>query len=154
MNQQDYNKAVIAVTRMIVANNPGAVARALRQAGYPTQDRIPSGDMEAALLQIHAINPQKYYDTLKSVSWNYGNSNWTNEPKYRDEIIKLIGNGAQVAKGEWFQMLLGMLMPQAPKAGSITYTPPRGAGFYIGMGLVAVAIIGLIWYGINQLSKA
>lgn len=151
MTTNDYNKAVASVIKLIVANNAGKVAQGLRSAGYETKDFVPASELETALFQLHSANPNKFYEVLSGIQWNYGNNNWTNEPKYRDEIMKLVGeqSGSAVAKGSWWEILLTLLQPQAPPPQPLPVSQGRGAGFWIGMSAIAIGIVVVIIIGIK-----
>lgn len=147
MTTADYNKAVASAIKLIVANNGGKVAYALRSAGYETKDYVESPELEMALFQLHSVDPKKFYQLLSTVPWNSGNHNWTNEPKYRDEIMKLVGDasGSQVARGNWWDIFLTLLQPQVPPQVMQEYVSERGWQFWLGMTAI-VFLLGLIIY--------
>lgn len=159
MTIEEYNKSVASIIKLIVANNPGGVAKALRQAGYETKDYIPVSELESALFQLHSANSNQFYEVLKTVSWNYGNNNWTNEPQYRDQISMLVAdtattNGMDTQRGvaDWFKTALDYLQEQST---TITTTPGKlGMGFYIGLFLVVGGIFAIVYFGITSLKKA
>lgn len=111
---QDYNIAILAVIKMIVENNAGCVARKLKDAGYETKNFIPSAELESVLFQLHMANPTVFFWVMRHCDWNYGNNNWTNEPKYRDQIIAnvKIHTGAEVDKSNWWSTTINYLQKQ------------------------------------------
>ena len=160
MTIEEYNKSVASIIKLIVANNPGGVAKALRQAGYETKDYIPASELESALYQLHSANSNQFYEVLKTVSWNYGNNNWTNEPQYRDQISMLVadtattnGNAMATTRGvaDWFKTAVYYLQEQST---TIVTTPGKlGIGFYVGLFLVVGGIFAIVYFGIKELRK-
>lgn len=161
MTIEEYNKSVGSIIKLIVANNPGGVAKGLRQAGYETKDYIPASELESALYQLHSANSPQFYEVLKTVSWNQGNNNWTNEPQYREQITELIadttatnGNAMATTRGvaDWFKTALDYLQEQST---TVVTTPGKlGAGFYIGLFLVVGGIFAIVYFGIKELKKS
>lgn len=86
----DYNMAILSVIKMIVDNNPGCVARELQKNGYETKNFIPSPELESVLFKLYIIDKKLFFKVMKNCEWNYGINNWTNDVKYRDQIISAI----------------------------------------------------------------
>lgn len=139
MTSQDYNKAIAYIIPLIVKNNAGRVAIAFKEAGY-SKNYIPSGELEARLFQLHNINPQKFYEVMNTIPWNYGEVE-TNKPEIRDRIIEFTGTkDSREAKGDWWKNLLASLFSQPQQQqGPVAYTTNTGA--MIGLVVVAIGII-------------
>lgn len=162
MTRQEYNQAVISIVELITANNPGGVARALKSAGYNSSQYIAESDLKVALLQLHATNPEKFYEVLSQVEWNMGKNNWTNDPQYRDPIINSITSQAGVdvstERGGFWGTVVGVLgqifLPQV----QTPYTPPPEEktpwGVYIIAGLSLIAVIVVLYFGLKFLTPA
>lgn len=107
----DQNKAIALIIPLIVKNNAGKVALALRDAGY-SKDFIPAPDLEARLFQLYTANPDLFFSTMKSVPWNYGEVE-TNKPEIRDQLIQVVSQitGTEVSKETWWPELLDILNP-------------------------------------------
>lgn len=112
---KDYNIAILSIIKMIVANNGGCISRKLKQYGYESKNFIPAPELESALFQLQAINPKLFFQVMKNCDWNFGNNNWTNEPKYRDQIITAVQThtGVQVDKNNWWNTTISYLQKQA-----------------------------------------
>lgn len=115
MMTSDYNIAIVSVIKMIVDNNAGCVARKLREAGYETKDFIPASELESALFQLHTANSQLFFKVMTNCEWNHGNNNWTNNQKYRDQILSAVSKytGMQVDKSNWWQVTMDYLKQQS-----------------------------------------
>lgn len=113
--QQDYNIAVASIIKIIVANNAGCVARTLRQAGYPTMDKIPHSELEATLFTVHSVNKYLFYEIMKRCEWNMGNNNWTNDVTYRDQLMSAVQQhtGMAVDKNNWWNSAINFLESQS-----------------------------------------
>lgn len=100
----DYDMAILAVTKIIVANNAGCIAKKIKEAGYETKDRIPASELESALLQLHIANKGLYFDVMKNCTWNNGNSNWTNDEQVKEKLISAVEThtGKKVDKANWW----------------------------------------------------
>ena len=97
-------KYIIPLTNLIVRNNSGAVARALMELGYDKKF-IQNEELEKALLQLYMADPDKYFDVLISIPWNYGHTE-TNKD-IRDSILKSMNITDTIeTKGEWWKKLV------------------------------------------------
>lgn len=98
-------KYVIPITSLIVRNNGGAAARALMEQGYEKK-YIQNEELEKALLQLYLADPDKYFDLLISIPWNYGHTE-TNKPEIRDTILESMNlTDTTETKGEWWKALV------------------------------------------------
>lgn len=140
----DFGVAIASVIKLAVGNHPGCLARELQKKEYPNRNFIPEGELEAALSQLYITNKNMFWEILRACPWNYGNNNWTNEPKVREKLsasVTRAGGDATAKKGEFWQNLLSILQPQSTTQNpTITETKPNTTGI---IALVAVAI-GLI----------
>lgn len=111
----DYNIAILSVIKMIVDNNAGCVSRKLKAAGYETKSYIPASELEAALFQLHAANKKMFFNIMLDCEWNNGNNNWTNDKKYKDQILKAVTEytGKEVDKSNWWKTTMDYLMQQS-----------------------------------------
>lgn len=105
----DQNKAIALIIPLIVKNNAGKVALALRDAGY-SKDFIPVGELEAKMFQLYTANPDLFFEVMKDIPWNNGEQE-TNKPEIKDQLIQLVAaNSAnEVSKDNWWPELLDML---------------------------------------------
>lgn len=143
MTRAEYDRAVIGVVALIVKNNAGGVARALRDAGYTSKyDKIPESELEAELLKLHALDKNKFYAVMNNIPWNYGDTA-TNKPEIRDRIMGLVKmnnpnvNTDSTTKSDWWGGLLNLL--SGSSAGtqiSTTYSRNTTA-------IVALAVLGI-----------
>lgn len=136
---QDKNKAIALIIPLIVKNNAGKVAIALRDAGY-SKSFIPGPELEARLFQLYTANPDMFFEVIKTIPWNYGEAE-TNKPEIKDELIKLVSEGSdiEISKDNWWQQLIVMLSPvniEERQLPAIT----KNYGVVI---LLVVAIIGI-----------
>lgn len=144
----EINKAISLIIPLIVKNNAGKVALALRDAGY-SKDFIPAPDLEAKLFQLYIANPDLFFSTMKSIPWNPG-ENETNKPEIKERLIAIVSevSGREVAKDTWWPELLDYLNP-AMKTERVKdiisdySSPNRGLTFAVGF-LFVLAIIGII----------
>ncbi len=114
---EDQNKSVALIIPLIVTNNAGKVAIALRDAGY-AKKFIPPGELEAGLFQLYTANPDKFFEVMKTIPWNYGEKT-TNKPEIKDELIKLVVSNSrnadyEVDKETWWKELIALLSPGVP----------------------------------------
>lgn len=111
---QDQNKAVALIIPLIVKNNAGKVAIALRDSGY-SKSFIPGPELEARLFQLYTANPDKFFELMKTIPWNYGEKE-TNKPEIKDELIKLVTSNPnyEFSKETWWQELIAMLASLTP----------------------------------------
>lgn len=107
MNLQDYNRTIAMLVHLIVMNNAYGVAKALKEEGYDTKNFIPAPELEAALLQLHMVNRDKFFKVIKNINWNRGHVN-TNNPEVIDNMIKLTQNisGSAVDQTNWWPSLI------------------------------------------------
>lgn len=105
----DQNKAIALIIPLIVKNNAGKVALALRDAGY-SKDFIPVGDLEARMFQLYTANPDMFFEVMKDIPWNNGHAE-TNKPEIKDELIKLVAanSSSDISKDNWWPELLSQL---------------------------------------------
>lgn len=110
----DYNIAIVSVVKMIVDNNAGCVSRKLKEIGYETKKYIPATELEYALLQLHTANRDKFFEIMNKCEWNNGNSNWTNDSKYKSQIMSAVElyTGKTVDKTNWWKTTMNYLMSQ------------------------------------------
>jgi len=106
---QDKNKAVSLLIPLIVKNNAGKAAIALKDAGY-SQGYIPAAELEARLFQLYTANPKRFFEVIKEIPWNYGETE-TNKPEIKEELIKLVSEGSdiEISKDNWWKELINML---------------------------------------------
>lgn len=111
---QDQNMAIAAMIKLIAANNAGCVARKLREAGYPTGDKIPVSEIESNLFTIYTTNPNLFFDLMKKCDWNTGNMNWTNDPITKQQVINAIKQhtGNEVDEKTWWPTAINFLQIQ------------------------------------------
>lgn len=138
----DQNKAIALIIPLIVKNNAGRVALALRNSGY-SKKFIPPEDLEARMFQLYTANPDMFFEVMKTIPWNYGETE-TNKPEIKDQLIKLVvdNTGYEVSKDTWWPELIALLSRSVPVQEARLANPqPRnyGLGF-----LLVLAIIGLI----------
>lgn len=115
VSTSDYNLAILAVTKMIVENNAGCVSRKLKEIGYDkSKGYVPASDLESALLQLHAANRHKFFEVMKKCEWNFGNNNWTNDDKYRTQILNAVSKhtGRLVDKTNFWDITMNYLQTQ------------------------------------------
>lgn len=154
MTTEEYNQAIISVIELIVANNAGGTARVLKQAGYTTKDFIPESELKTALLQLHMSDRKKFFEVLHSIEWNHGNTNWTNDPKYRDRLINSLSKetGSPIAKGGFWSALLGLLgsavTPPPPPPPAEQKTP---WATYIIVALVGIGLITTLFFAFKNI---
>ena len=135
----DQNRAIALIIPLIVKNNAGKVAIALRDAGY-SKDFIPASDLEARLFQLYIANPTMFFEVMKTIPWNYGEAE-TNKPEIRDELINLVtsNTGYQVSKDNWWKILIALLGPAVPAQGRMAApVPSTFMGFSFGIGFLIV----------------
>lgn len=144
----ETNKAIALIIPLIVKNNAGKVALALRDAGY-SKDFIPAPDLEARLFQLYNANPDLFFSTLKSIPWNYGETE-TNRPEIKDQLIQVVSQitGTEVSKDTWWPELLDIVNP-AVQAEENTDAPThffaRKGNFSYAIALLFIlAVLGLI----------
>lgn len=155
----EYNKAVISIVELIVANNPASTARALKKIGYNIGNYVPEGELKTALLQLEKTNPEKFWNTLRDIEWNPGINNWTNDPKYQQPIMDALGQqtGSPVAKGGFWgtlldlgmQLFLGQPTPPQPP-------PPQQQipwGIFLITGFVITAVVLIVVFAIRFFKK-
>lgn len=154
MNIQDYNKAITLLIHLIVQNNAGAVARALKQHGYDdTKNYIPRPELEAALLQLYMADHYKFFELMRSISWNYGDTD-TNKPEVRDELIKLSGIDPETEtnKENWWQILIDLISKQ--ENGKDAYNQSndctKNTVIIVALTLVSIAIVVTVFYIIKR----
>lgn len=136
---QDQNKAIALIIPLIVKNNAGKVAIALRNAGY-SKDFIPAPDLEARMFQLYTANPDMFFEVMKDIPWNYGETE-TNKPEIKDELIKLVSSNPdyEFSKETWWQELVAMLTPAVPVQRELP-APAKNYGVVI---LLVAAIVGI-----------
>lgn len=112
---QDYNIAIVSVIKMIVENNAGCVARKLKEVGYETKSFIPAPELEVALFQLHNADAATFYKVMNNCEWNYGNTNWTNDNKYKEQIMSAVQThtGKKVDKHNWWDTMINYLKQQS-----------------------------------------
>lgn len=109
MTSQEYNRSVVMLVHLIVMNNAGMVARALRQIGYPVKDFLPAAELEAALLQLSMADRAKFFQMMKNIQWNTGHRA-TNQPEMINGLIKLASEGnASVNNTNWWPSMVTIL---------------------------------------------
>lgn len=137
----DKNKAIALIIPLIVKNNAGQVAIALRDAGY-SKDFIPETELEAKLFQLYTANPDMFFEVMKNIPWNYGQAE-TNKPEIRDELIKLVTDHSdkEISKDNWWPELIDLLA----KHDSIAYETKKCCQITFGIGfLLVIAIVGIL----------
>lgn len=162
MTREEYNQLVISVVELITANNAGGVARALKNAGYNSTDYISEPDLKVALLQLHATNPEKFYEVLQQVQWNFGKNNWTNDPQYRDPIVNSILREAPVdtsmEKGAFWGTILGILgtvlLPSTNPTPAPVSEQKTPWALYILVPLMIGAVILILVFGLKALTPS
>lgn len=155
----EYNKAVISIIELIVANNPAGTAQALKKAGYDIGNYVPAGELKTALLQLERTNPEKFWNMLRDIEWNPGINNWTNDPKYQQPIMEALSKqtGSPVAKGGFWgtlldlgvQLFLGQPTPPQPP-------PPQQQipwGIFLITVFIITAVIVIVFFAIKFLRK-
>ncbi len=60
----DYNLDIALIIPLIVKNNAGKTAIALREAGYEKKNFIEASELEAKLFQLHTANPVLLYKVI------------------------------------------------------------------------------------------
>lgn len=132
---QDQNKAIALIIPLIVKNNAGKVAIALKDAGY-SKDFIPDGELEARLFQLYISNPDNFFQIMKSIPWNPGQKD-TNLPEIKDELIKMViaNTDVQISKDNWWPELINLLQKESHEEGR--YMP---VSFRIGFLLILTGI--------------
>lgn len=141
---QDQNKAIALIIPLIVKNNAGKVAIALKNSGY-SKKYIPQAELEAKLFQFYIANPDGFFAMMKTIPWNYGEIE-TNKPEIRDELIKLVAAGTEneVSKDTWWQELIAILSEKAPDPAPAQRKAPSKSKKY-GMGiLLLLAFVGIV----------
>lgn len=144
----EQNKAIALIIPLIVKNNAGKVALALRDAGY-SKDFIPGPDLEARLFQLYTANPDLFFSTMKTIPWNYGETE-TNKPEVRDQLVQAVSQitGTEVSKETWWPELLDILNPvnQAERSSDTTthYSASTGNISYVIVILFILAALGII----------
>lgn len=141
MTLQDQNKAVTIIIHLIVLNNAGGVARALNKEGYESKDYIRAPELEKALLQLYIADSARFFEIMKTISWNYGHIE-TNKPEIKDELIKLVVSNTEheVSKDTWWQDLIALICSAIPvEKNERIQNKNYGIGF-----LLVLAFIGLI----------
>lgn len=156
MTRQEYNTTVASVIKLAVLNNAGSVSRALKKSGYPSKDFIPNSELESALFTLYVASPDKFFEVLRNVQWNYGNNNGTNDPKNLDPIIQQLSNetGSTVSKSDWWGTIVTVLsnafIPSShmSPAQADQISPWKRYTILI---VSALIISGLIYWGIKSL---
>lgn len=142
----ETNKAIALIIPLIVKNNAGKVALALREAGY-SKDFIPAPDLEAKLFQLYNANPDLFFSTMKTIPWNQG-ENETNKPEVKDQLLAAVSQvtGKEISKDTWWPELLDYLNPALqPEEEIIPDSSSRNRGLSFAVGsLFVLAIIGII----------
>lgn len=137
----DKNKAIALIIPLIVKNNAGKVAIAIRDAGY-SKDFIKDPELEAKLFQLYTANPDMFFEVMKNIPWNSGQIE-TNKPEIRDELIKLVSHHSdkEISKDNWWHELITLLAQDDSVAGETKKccTISFGIGF-----LLVVAVIGIL----------
>lgn len=137
----DKNKAIALIIPLIVKNNAGKVAIALKDAGY-SKDFIPETELEAKLFQLYTANPDMFFQVMKNIPWNSGQIE-TNKPEIRDELINLVTDLSknEISKDNWWPELITLLdqddSPVVDKKKCCNIT------FWMGF-LIVVALIGIV----------
>lgn len=144
----DQNKAIALIIPLIVKNNAGKVAIALRNSGY-SKKFIPASELEARMFQFYTANPDKFFEVMKTIPWNYGEIE-TNKPEIRDELIKLVSDntGYEVSKDTWWPELIALLSKSVPvqQNRNISMANYRMGMYGILLVLAAIGIVlGLIY---------
>lgn len=145
MTAKEYNKGVATIVKTIVANNAGGVARALKDAGYPTKNYIPSSELEAVLLQLSMTDHNKFVEVIKNVPWNNGDVA-TNTPQVREALMKLVNAqpGSELARsGNWWDIILGLFTQQQPPPPQ--QAPPSNIWGNLALAVVATVTAVLIY---------
>lgn len=138
---ENKNKIVSLIIPLIVKNNAGKVAIALRDAGY-SKNFIKDTELEAKLFQLYTANPDMFFEVMKNIPWNPGQIE-TNKPEIRNELIKQVDaySHKEISKDNWWPELIALLaqddsmIHETKKCCQITF----GIGF-----LLVVAVIGII----------
>lgn len=145
----DYNKAIALIIPLIVKNNPGKVALALRDAGY-SKNFIPQGELEAKLFQIHTVDPNKFFVLMSNIPWNYGEVE-NNKPEIRDRLIELSGmKDSAETRGDWWKALLGLLQGQSNPPPSAPQ-PAKSMWPLLALAIVGIAIVVAVIFIIRSL---
>lgn len=141
----DQNKAIALIIPLIVKNNAGKVAIALRNAGY-SKGFIPQSELEARLFQLYTANPDMFFEIMKTISWNYGEVE-TNRSEIKDELIKLVSANYNLepSKDNWWGQLIAMIAPAVPAqqreaAPASPLSKSYGIPVLIALAVVAVAV--------------
>lgn len=149
-------KYIILITNLIVRNNGGAAARALMEMGYEKK-YIENEELEKALLQLYLADPDKYFNLLISIPWNYGHIE-TNKPEIRDAILKAMNITDTIeTKGEWWKALVNEVRKSESEKSDILLSkfealkPYNFALKYFFYGIGAVLMIVLIIYLIKKI---
>lgn len=144
----DQNKAIALIIPLIVKNNAGKVALALRDAGY-SKNYIPAPDLEARLFQLYTANPDMFFQVIKTIPWNYGEVE-TNRPEIREELIRLVSQNAgyEVSKENWWTELITLLdtTEVSERTGNpiqAAMSSPKGISYGV-IFLLILAALGLI----------
>lgn len=144
----DQNKAIALIIPLIVKNNAGKVALALREAGY-SKDFIPTPDLEARLFQLYTANPDLFFSIMKTIPWNPGHKE-TNEPELKEQLLAVVSEvtGKEISKDTWWPELLDYLSPALQEEDnsdiiSDSGSGKRGLSLAVGF-LFVLAIIGII----------
>lgn len=144
----DQNKAIALLIPLIVKNNAGKVALALRDAGY-SKDFIPAPDLEARLFQLYTANPDLFFSIMKTIPWNPGEIE-TNKPELKEQLLAVVSEvtGKEISKDTWWPELLDYLNPvlqSEDTSGIISDPGSRNRGLSLAVGfLFVLAIIGII----------
>lgn len=137
---QDQSKAIVFIIPLIVKNNAGKVAIALKDAGY-SKDFIPDGELEARLFQLYISNPDNFFQLMRSIPWNLGQKD-TNLPETKDELIKLVtaNTDTQISKDNWWPELITLLQKESHEPDGKYMSVSFRIGFLLILTGIAIAV--------------
>ncbi len=134
------SKAIALIIPLIVKNNAGKVAIALKEICVE-KDFLPAGKMESNLFQLYIYNPDAFFDVMKSIPWNPGESE-TNKPEIKDKLIRLVTENTnnEISKTNWWPELIELLSKEPhPEKEEVKMEICFSLGFLLvltGLGLV------------------
>lgn len=164
MTQKDINMAVTAANDTLATNNPKGLTDALRKAGHYGDSRydiLGHDALTKMLMELYVDSPKQWGKVMQSVPFDYQRTDSSTNPEIKSlfmNISKAIDPSSASAKlttPKWFGDVLGLILGSTTtiEPGLAPSPPPKAPVWaYVGLAVVAVAIIVIVWMALKQKS--